>query len=63
MVIVVGDVFPYEVLQSVSKVKNAELWSPSESTAPPAMSIPTQIIDPSFLGESENTRQKKTMNS
>ncbi|PKI50804.1 protein SODIUM POTASSIUM ROOT DEFECTIVE 2-like [Punica granatum] len=35
MVMVIGDVFPYEVLQSVSKVKNAELWiSPSESTPP-----------------------------
>ncbi|KAK4756979.1 hypothetical protein SAY87_007106 [Trapa incisa] len=43
MVIVIGDVFPHEVLQSVSKVKKAELWSPPESTAP-AMAIPTNVI-------------------
>ncbi|QHO43035.1 hypothetical protein HN51_008690 [Arachis hypogaea] len=27
MVVVMGDILPFEVLQSVSKVKNAELWS------------------------------------
>ncbi|XP_050271748.1 protein SODIUM POTASSIUM ROOT DEFECTIVE 2 [Quercus robur] len=30
MVVVIGDILPFEVLESVSKVKNAELWnSPS----------------------------------
>lgn len=27
MVVVIGDVVPFEVLESVSKVKNAELWT------------------------------------
>ncbi|MED6180748.1 hypothetical protein PIB30_013125 [Stylosanthes scabra] len=27
MVVVMGDILPFEVLQSVSKVKNAELWN------------------------------------
>ncbi|XP_050383617.1 protein SODIUM POTASSIUM ROOT DEFECTIVE 2-like [Argentina anserina] len=27
MVVVIGDVLPYEVVQSVSKVKNAEIWN------------------------------------
>ncbi|XP_031125248.1 heavy metal-associated isoprenylated plant protein 35-like [Ipomoea triloba] len=27
MVVVVGDIVPFEVLESVSKVKNAELWT------------------------------------
>lgn len=26
-VIVIGDILPFEVLESVSKVKNAELWT------------------------------------
>ncbi|MBA0703315.1 hypothetical protein Golax_015645 [Gossypium laxum] len=26
-VVVVGDIIPFEVLESVSKVKNAELWT------------------------------------
>lgn len=29
MVVVIGDIIPFEVLESVSKVKNAELWSAS----------------------------------
>jgi len=30
MVVVIGDIIPFEVLESVSRVKNAELWnSPS----------------------------------
>ncbi|KAL9440557.1 hypothetical protein AB3S75_019263 [Citrus x aurantiifolia] len=29
MVVVTGDIIPFEVLESVSKVKNAELWSAS----------------------------------
>ncbi|XP_059433024.1 protein SODIUM POTASSIUM ROOT DEFECTIVE 2 [Corylus avellana] len=30
MVVVIGDILPFEVLESVSKVKNAEIWnSPS----------------------------------
>ncbi|KAJ4708394.1 Heavy metal transport/detoxification superfamily protein [Melia azedarach] len=28
-VVVIGDIIPFEVLESVSKVKNAELWSSS----------------------------------
>ncbi|CAL5339338.1 unnamed protein product [Camellia sinensis] len=28
MVVVIGDIVPYEVLESVSKVKTAELWTP-----------------------------------
>uniref|UniRef100_A0A7N0TFE4 HMA domain-containing protein n=1 Tax=Kalanchoe fedtschenkoi TaxID=63787 RepID=A0A7N0TFE4_KALFE len=32
MVVIFGDIVPYEVLESVSKVKNAEFWSsPSKS--------------------------------
>ncbi|KAJ4847583.1 hypothetical protein Tsubulata_033376 [Turnera subulata] len=27
MVVVIGDIIPWEVLESVSKVKNAELWN------------------------------------
>ncbi|XP_062090730.1 protein SODIUM POTASSIUM ROOT DEFECTIVE 2 [Humulus lupulus] len=27
MVVVIGDILPFEVLESVSKVKNAELWT------------------------------------
>lgn len=27
MVVVIGDIIPFEVLESVSKVKYAELWS------------------------------------
>lgn len=27
MVVVIGDIIPLEVLQSVSKVKNAQLWN------------------------------------
>ncbi|MED6112775.1 hypothetical protein PIB30_064737 [Stylosanthes scabra] len=27
MVVVIGDILPFEVLESVSKVKNAELWN------------------------------------
>ena len=27
MVVVIGDILPYEVVQSVSKVKNAEIWN------------------------------------
>ncbi|VVA10568.1 PREDICTED: SODIUM POTASSIUM ROOT [Prunus dulcis] len=27
MVVVIGDVLPHEVLESVSKVKNAEIWN------------------------------------
>lgn len=27
MVVVMGDILPFEVLESVSKVKNAELWN------------------------------------
>ncbi|KAJ7969637.1 Heavy metal transport/detoxification superfamily protein [Quillaja saponaria] len=27
MVVVIGDILPWEVLESVSKVKNAQLWS------------------------------------
>ncbi|CAM8976363.1 unnamed protein product [Rhodiola kirilowii] len=31
MVVIFGDIMPYEVLLSVSKVKNAEFWSSSKS--------------------------------
>lgn len=27
MVVIIGDIIPFEVLESVSKVKNAELWT------------------------------------
>lgn len=27
MVVVIGDILPFEVLQSISKVKNAQLWT------------------------------------
>jgi len=27
MVVVMGDILPFEVLESVSKVKNAEIWN------------------------------------
>lgn len=27
MVVVIGDILPYEVLESVSKVKSAEIWN------------------------------------
>ena len=27
MVVVIGDVLPFEVLESISKVKNAEIWN------------------------------------
>ncbi|KAJ1418597.1 Heavy metal-associated domain, HMA [Sesbania bispinosa] len=30
MVVVMGDILPFEVLESVSKVKNAELWNSHE---------------------------------
>ncbi|XP_048321173.2 heavy metal-associated isoprenylated plant protein 45 [Ziziphus jujuba] len=32
MVVVIGDILPFEVLESVSKVKNAELWNPPKTT-------------------------------
>lgn len=35
-VTVVGNVTPLGVLNSISKVKNAQLWNPSISTPPPA---------------------------
>ncbi|KAK4772290.1 hypothetical protein SAY86_014065 [Trapa natans] len=35
MVMVIGDVIPFEVLESVSKVKNAELWIPAHDEEPP----------------------------
>lgn len=31
MVVVTGDIVPLEVLESVSKVKNAELWTSSKA--------------------------------
>ncbi|KAK4781242.1 hypothetical protein SAY87_017348 [Trapa incisa] len=31
MVVVIGDILPFEVLESVSKVKNAELWDSSKA--------------------------------
>lgn len=31
MVVVVGDIIPFEVLESVSKVKKAELWPSAEA--------------------------------
>lgn len=27
MVVVIGDILPFEVLDSISKVKNAQLWT------------------------------------
>ncbi|KAH7511886.1 hypothetical protein FEM48_Zijuj12G0030600 [Ziziphus jujuba var. spinosa] len=32
MVVVIGDILPFEVLESVAKVKNAELWNPPKTT-------------------------------
>ncbi|KAF4349540.1 hypothetical protein CsatB_009195 [Cannabis sativa] len=32
MVVVIGDILPFEVLESVSKVKNAEIWTNSLSS-------------------------------
>ena len=29
MVIIIGDILPFEVVESVSKVKNAQLWQSS----------------------------------
>ncbi|PKI66681.1 protein SODIUM POTASSIUM ROOT DEFECTIVE 2 [Punica granatum] len=31
MVVVIGDIIPFEVLESVSKVKNAELWTSAKA--------------------------------
>uniref|UniRef100_A0A5B7BE90 HMA domain-containing protein n=1 Tax=Davidia involucrata TaxID=16924 RepID=A0A5B7BE90_DAVIN len=39
MVVVTGDIVPFEVLESVSKVKNAELWTTPADEITPLYSI------------------------